>query len=362
MAKASLSPASQSPAYAMPLSELANVPQQVTTDANGAFRLEYLPIGASYRIVGTGQEYGSVDLFDDLSIEPGEKIDVGTIDVTKKERPEPKRMMSEKRSGETASRIESAAPPTASRSPRIPNAITVRGRVLGDDGQPVAGATVRLSDDEATEIQTATSGLDGRFEIEFDKAKFTKPDWHAEAWRFARLLVTADGFAPAWLEGKDLIADKELAVQLKRDDVPIRGQVLTLEGQPVPNARLVIWDVHQPNSGSLDGMFESLRESPLSMQLQTYRNTRDVLVPRPFAGTQSHAGHVESAPRMVSIVTADAEGRFEFTGIGPERLARGRIEGENIQSVEVSIATRSTVDDWWKRESLGGDAHEIGIR
>jgi protocatechuate 3,4-dioxygenase beta subunit len=327
----------------------------MATDADGRFQHSGFLSGLAYNIIGEGAKIEFASVARDLEVKPGEIIDLGTIDVTAKERPEPKRSMMSTPRVAAAIAPASAAPPTVVSSPPTNDAIKVRGRVLDDGGQPIIGAKLQLWDDEATEIQATTSGTDGRFEIEFDRAKFTKPTWHAEAWRHARLLVTADGLAPEWIEGKDLATGNELAVQLKRNEVPIRGQVLTLEGQPVPNARLVIWDLHQPNSGSLDGMFESLRESPVSIQLQAYRNRemswfRGRLMP--LKVTRGTLNYTEDG----AVVTADAEGRFEFTGIGPERLARGRIEGENIQSVEISIATRKNVDDWWMREALGDDA------
>ena len=87
------------------------------------------------------------------------------------------------------------------------------------------------------------------------------------------------------------------------------------------------------------------------MQLQAYRN-REMSWFRGRSLELNVTRGTLDRTADAAIVTADAEGRFEFTGLGPERLARGRIEGRNIQSVEISIATRSKVDDWWKREPL----------
>jgi hypothetical protein len=63
----------------------------VFTDENGRFKFDKLLPGGEYRIVSIGGPKRFATLIDSLDPKPGEKIDLGTIDVTKTDRPEPMR-------------------------------------------------------------------------------------------------------------------------------------------------------------------------------------------------------------------------------------------------------------------------------
>ena len=97
----------------------------IGTDAEGRFvRDDVLP-GLPYRIFAEGADIGSVGVAKELAVEPGEAIDLGTINVTREDRPEPKR---------------SKAANTGEKE--MGTAAIVSGRVVGPNGKPVAGARV----------------------------------------------------------------------------------------------------------------------------------------------------------------------------------------------------------------------------
>jgi beta-lactamase regulating signal transducer with metallopeptidase domain/protocatechuate 3,4-dioxygenase beta subunit len=240
--------------------------------------------------------------------------------------------------------------------------VTIRGQVVDENRNPISGATVRLPDDSATGGESVSTNEDGRFAIEFDKAKYNKPEWHQEPWRSARLVATADGFGPTWVEGAELTRTDHHTLGLKRDDVPVRGQILTLEGLPVPHAKLEIWDIYQPHSGNLDDLFKTLRDSPSMFQQHLNRQMSyfsgsllDLKVDRGTLsrGTLSNAG--DSNP----VITTDENGHFEIRGIGRERMARLWLQGPNIQSTKINVTTRSEIDPKWQRDDSNDESRSM---
>ena len=52
----------------------------------------------------------------------------------------------------------------------------------------------------------------------------------------------------------------ELTLQLARDDVPVNGRVVDLEGRPVAGARVTVLNVRAPAAPSLDAWLKALDE------------------------------------------------------------------------------------------------------
>ncbi len=57
-------------------------------DESGRFRIENLLPGGSFRLNLKSQQYGWKMLAEKLTVEPGETIDFGTVDITSDKRPE----------------------------------------------------------------------------------------------------------------------------------------------------------------------------------------------------------------------------------------------------------------------------------
>ena len=64
---------------------------RVFTDDRGRFRFDELLPGGKYKLASMGGPARYAKLIDSLEPKPGEMIDLGTINVTKDERPVPKR-------------------------------------------------------------------------------------------------------------------------------------------------------------------------------------------------------------------------------------------------------------------------------
>jgi RNA polymerase sigma factor (sigma-70 family) len=212
---------------------------------------------------------------------------------------------------------KSPPPPPARAAPRkdgIEDAgATVRftGRVVGPDGKPVAGARLTLwthfgylghyrewhpstaGPFQATPL--ATSGKDGRFWATFGKAEVKENPlsmWE-RPWRHVQVVAAAPGYGPAWasLVGLDR---GELTLRLVKDDVPVKGRVLDLEGRPVAGAA--------------------------------------VRVVRLTVGTDVHNSLWQSSwAGLPADLKTDRAGRFTLSGLGRDREVLLSIAGPGIE-------------------------------
>jgi len=117
----------------------------------------------------------------------------------------------------------------------------------------------------------------------------------------------ADGYAPTWesIRGSE---PKELTLSLAKDDFPIEGRVLDLQGRPVVGAAVRIIQ------------FRTLQMSEL------YQNV--------WKGLPDN-------------VTTDKDGRFRLTALGRSRMVRLCISAPTIEQVRKYVPTIPGVYGKW---------------
>jgi RNA polymerase sigma factor (sigma-70 family) len=196
----------------------------------------------------------------------------------------------------------------------------VRGRVIGPDGKPVAGATVRAAwlDRVDISIPEATSGPDGRFIVRVPRpgrpTKRLVNGGDAMPW----IAATAPGFGPGWVAGvlrPD--APDEFTIRLVADGPPIEGRILDLEGRPVAGARLKVdrvWFARDERSWPVE-------TGDLSAWLRRVQDRG--IRPGPWDS-------LSQLPTAIVAATTDRDGRFRLTGIGRERIAELMVSGPTI--------------------------------
>jgi RNA polymerase sigma factor (sigma-70 family) len=141
-----------------------------------------------------------------------------------------------------ASPATAPEPPAAAGAPKAPppapraegEAVEAGGQVLGPDGKPFAGArlfvvTRGTKGDDRT--PRATTGADGRFRVLIAAADLA---------REARLVVTAGEYGPDWVKLGQADRPGELTLRLAKDDLPVEGRVLDLEGRPLPGVAIQV--------------------------------------------------------------------------------------------------------------------------
>src|SRR5262249_51298658 len=178
-------------------------------------------------------------------------------------------------------------------APPAPTTIRLGGRVVDPDGRPLPGAKLWLAfqgidwtwSTRVPQVRT-TCHPDGRFALavsdddpEVMPALRMTSGWPG-GFGAIQIVATSDGFGPSWTDLAGVKGDVEL--RLARDDVPIEGRVVSLEGRPLPG-----------------------------IEVRTLR-VEDSANPMDLYGIPS--GFLHSA-------TTDGDGRFRLTGIGRDRRA-----------------------------------------
>jgi RNA polymerase sigma factor (sigma-70 family) len=210
--------------------------------------------------------------------------------------------------------------------------IAVSGRVLDPDGKPFAGAKVYLTracgyverpDPSLAKMYAkfyATTAADGSFTLTVPKV----PPFPDEAIDIA---ATAKDFGVAFVTTSRDGDNKNVTLQLVKDDVPIKGQIVDLQGKPVQGATIRVLRIAAAAKEDLGPWLEAVKaKKGLSGQLEG----------RYF--TQGLAS--AEVPALAHQVTTDAAGRFRLTGIGRDRLAIVRLEGPAIATEQLRILTR----------------------
>jgi RNA polymerase sigma factor (sigma-70 family) len=204
------------------------------------------------------------------------------------------------------------------------DALAYGGRVVGPDGKPVAGAKLYLTlwwgyhYEPFTEPESATTDRDGRFAFAAPKAKYRG--------QASIVSAAAPDLGAGWvgLHADDKRTD--LTLQLVKDDVPITGQIVDLEGKPVPGATLRVLQIMASPKEDLGPWLDAAKDKSAPPR------GRDLRI------AQQYLPSYTTAPSAVT--TTDAAGRFRLTGIGRERLVIVRLEGPTIASEYLHIRTR----------------------
>jgi len=121
-----------------------------------------------------------------------------------------------------------------------------------------------------------------------------------------------------------------MKLQIPVDDVPIEGRVKNLEGLPVAGATIRVVGLFVPKHGDLDEFYQDVRAGKLNQQL-----LYDHLIT--FQGDELKEGRLDP---LYPPVKTGKDGSFTFKGIGRERMALMRIEGEGIETEDVLVMTR----------------------
>ena len=197
-------------------------------------------------------------------------------------------------------------------------------QVLDPDGKPAAGAAVYRSDtvfrsldrDPTTAALLTRTGPDGSFHLSPDDAK-------AALERQAQFVIMAEGCGPAFVDSS--VGDGMKKIQLVRDDVPIRGRLIDIQGRPVAEAIVQVVGIYRHPSGKLDEWLKALETKKAAYPVE-YRTMR--------------SWTADDVPSLFPTVMTDREGRFTLRGIGRERIASMLVSGPGIETRFEYAATR----------------------
>lgn len=230
-----------------------------------------------------------------------------------------------------------------------PDAIVVSGVVVKPDGSPAAGAVIRsavpvtaaletrLARKIISKIHETTAGVDGRFEISISKSPLnhimaSEPQWN-QLWESTPIVALLAGFGPAHIEIGD--ADVSAPITLKLvEDLPIRGQIIDLEGQPVRGTRVTIDEVQMLKGDDPSSMLRALEKGGAGEQVF-------ILAPH----FQKQWGLELVDRRLIDLpehVVTDQSGEFEIRGLGKDRVIHFALNGGDVAWRTIKAIGRET--------------------
>ncbi|HEX5443656.1 MAG TPA: M56 family metallopeptidase, partial [Pirellulales bacterium] len=282
------------------------------TDRDGKFQIELLPAGAAYLVSASDGNRQQKAELTTPTLKPGQTFDTGELKL------EPSESGGADQPAGAASAAESASAPSATAEDT--SHVTLRGLVLDPTGKPFGGAKLFLSYPIVNDLKEqllGESGKDGRFEFPIDRNSFDVSRV-ADPWALAKLTAVAEGYGFDWIEAPKAESDCTLRLV---DDVPIRGRILTLEGQPVAGAEIKLRQVQVPAQDGIDEFLKMFRAG------EVYQFQRKVS---------------QRVPGLRAAATTDAEGRFTLRGLGAERVVELMVAGPGIESWFITAITRDT--------------------
>ena len=216
------------------------------------------------------------------------------------------------------------APVTVEATPDEPERLSwIVGRVVGPDGEPVAGARVNdeigLNHRRHARPEPALTGPDGRFVLTMTREG---RDAILREDRGAPIVVYAwaDGYARSRSEsivGTD--GPFPVEIRLAEAGPPITGRIVDLEGRPVAGVMVWTTTVYAPLSGDLGPWLEHVRNPGEPTE-------RDAV----FGGID---GRDFLTTLLINIgATTGPDGRFRLDEIGEGRVAQLNMTGPSIVS------------------------------
>jgi RNA polymerase sigma factor (sigma-70 family) len=200
--------------------------------------------------------------------------------------------------------------------------VEVGGRVLDPDGRPFAGARIVFHNQKPREKDLptgppparATSDADGRFRFQIGDPGLRLLQARAR-WSHPTVAALAAGYGPGWATFTSAETARDLTIRLVRDDVPIEGRVLDLEGRPVAGVTVTPWCIFAAPDESLDGWLAAVAKA---------KDNRD------GAMATLHRCLEPAAWAHGRAVVTGVDGRFRLTGIGRERVVSLEFAGPTI--------------------------------
>jgi len=210
--------------------------------------------------------------------------------------------------------------------------VVLRGKVLGPEGRPVAGARLSLATDAwASAVEHGASGADGSYRIVLPEETFRRnftPSTTSPRVQIA-LIATAEGFGPGWnqlLAGTrdgqpamepEYVHDLRLAA-----DRPIKGQVVDTDGKPIPKAIVEVLRIRTVNGGDWKPILDEFKK----------------LDPKNLWYGFSYV-HPSGSWTILPTATSDSAGWFRIAGVGRDRMIDLRVTGPGIRPTELSVMT-----------------------
>jgi RNA polymerase sigma factor (sigma-70 family) len=201
----------------------------------------------------------------------------------------------------------------------------VSGRVVGPDNKPFKGAKLFVITRDARKEgrkAKATTGADGRFKVVVAPADLK---------RQAKLVATAGEHGPDWVELARTAGPRELTLRLVKDDVPIQGRLLDLEGRPLAGVAVRVHSLKKP-----------IKDGDLKLWIENAKLYARWVSAGKALGIQREEPMTSITPAALglpALVKTGKDGTFRLTGFGRERVVGLAIREKNLEYADLSVLT-----------------------
>ena len=356
----------------------------LVTDEDGRFEIRGLCPSVAYsaRAVGPASmsemwrsmaesggpmvRYGVANIFKDVAVTPGESKDLGDIPCYPG-RPEPSSVNTAINVPESSTKLTAdQEQDVALLTPQTPHPaatadpVRIGGRVTDVSGAAIPDASVVLRKVFQRELYAEPSRSDLITELKTDfEGKFSSmqssgqlPHPYGQK-QWLMVSATAPGRGLAAKAVGNFRDASSLHFQLRKE-VPIRGRILNLEGQPVGNARVRIVGFAQGDSDKVDAWIEQARKNgamhpDAQMGLMTQWESSDQRAAQ-FPVESRVNVPIETFP----TVQSDTQGRFRINGISRDQLLELEVTGPGIAKEIIAVIARPITAQDGTPETVSG--------
>ena len=319
------------------------------TDRDGRLNYRLLLPGGKYNVYCDCRQTAFQNVIKNLTVSPGEIVDLGEFDVTSKNHPKPKRTNAISSEIEPKTPVpadgkgEMKTPAAAGRDHSAQSdrkadddLFSVNGRVLDPAGKPAAGADVEIVQScrsvwkKAATLVAGKTDDAGRFRLEFRKSELAAAGF--EPRNPAALVASMPGFGAAWCDCDPTKSDQQTSLQLVADE-PVEGRIVDLEGRPVAGVKAEVVSLTTNRKNDLRAWLASLKSG-----VPTFVIGDEPLLD---AGDgEKPDRYLRANPNAQWKSTTDNDGRFRIAGLGHDRVARIELTGSSIALAELTVVTR----------------------
>ena len=206
--------------------------------------------------------------------------------------------------------------------------VEVSGIVLGPDGKPAPGAQVLAmrwlwaAGEAKVPLGRALTDRGGRFTVSFRKSQINRNIGQMDQWKNTSVIAVKSGSGPDAVSWRDLKDPADTTLRLAADDVPVEGEVVDLEGQPVAGVQVKVVGISKA------------KDNDLTPWIDAKKNGEDA-----YHAYRHLAGSVPEFDGFPQTKT-DEQGRFQLRGLGHERVVHIVLEGPTIARTSFQVMTR----------------------
>jgi len=233
------------------------------------------------------------------------------------------------------------------KEPAAPEGLHIHGKVVDNDKRGIANAKVQLfrtkrsgyyaANPVSTLVEDLTVDSDGHFDSVIPLVKLPKDasdkQWANQDWLM--LVVSAPGRVYATHSFPEYGETEPLTFG-PPDDVPMKGRLLSLEGQPVSGVTVSVIRCERGDSEKVDAWLARVSKNPPKPEAEPGMMIGNVAEEDRFPSKRNLKLPLEAVP----TTTSDENGRFQINGFGADDLILVEVSGGGVVKSTLHVLGR----------------------